>query len=113
MPDPETIYLYTRNDQTLLIKGVINQAGSPPAYIDNGTITGNVYDAHDNLVAGATNLTLAYVPFSNGDYSCQIDGDQFQPDPGGGYYATFELDIGNDLNVFWLERPVIILERSS
>jgi hypothetical protein len=111
--DSESITLFTRNNNNLRITGVVNNAGSPPGYLDDGTVHCTIYDSTGQPVPGATNLVLVYEPGSTGNYSCDIFGNQFQPEPGAWYYAVFQVDEGSQLSVFYLEKPVCILERSS
>lgn len=37
-------------------------------YVDNATLRMTLKDGEGNAISGASNLTLAYIPGSNGDY---------------------------------------------
>jgi hypothetical protein len=109
MSDIPTITLFARNDQRVRILGLFNEESSPPQFVDNATVIGTLFDPHDEEVDGAKDLTMTYDAGSEGNYSAQIIGAQFDPTPGNGYYLAVDV---NSRGGYW-EIPVVIVERRS
>jgi hypothetical protein len=71
--------LYPGNDNLLNLFGLTDLLTN--TFLDSATVTATLYDQYGNSDPGATNINMAYVTASNGNYQGLIIGTQFSPEP--------------------------------
>ena len=104
------VYLTQGNTQTIALNGLqtTDQFGNV-SFLDAASLTASLYDDQGNPVAGLVNVTLTYVPASNGNYTCTFGDDTFVPPEGTGYSLVIT---GNqNLSYIRLEIPVEVIAR--
>jgi hypothetical protein len=95
--------LYKKNEQKIQYIGLKDDTG---AYVNNAVMTANMLDLSGNAIAEITNLNLAYVATSNGNYEGVV-GATFDPAPGIGYICIIEARVGGNLKKH-IEKSVIV-----
>jgi len=100
--------LYKVNDQVIEVLGLKNNVSG--AFLNAATVTATLKDAAGQNVTGLTNLTLAYVAASSGDYRGQVE-QTFDPAVGGSY--TLHIDGSEAGLVLHLEIATTVSVRRS
>ena len=85
------IKLYAGNDQTITLEDLVDEETSDP--ITGADLTATLTDGSGNEIAGLTDLAMVETgsPFT-GDYSCEVDGSQFNPPESSDYTLTITAD---------------------
>jgi hypothetical protein len=95
--------LYKKNEQKIQYIGLKDDTG---AYVNNATMTANMLDLQGNAITEITNLNMAYVAASNGNYEGVVAA-TFDPPAGVGYICIIEARVGGSLKKH-IEKPVIV-----
>lgn len=77
-----SLTMYPDNSQFVEGSGLKDLSVTPAAYINDATLTGTLYDANDNVVAGAENMPGQYQAGTNGNYRFFVDPVAFNPEQG-------------------------------
>ena len=83
MSIPTEVILFVDNDLYVEIDG-LHDGLTPTSYFNAATVSATLRDSTGTAVTGATNITLNYVPASNGKYIGSIQ-ESFNPPIGSGY----------------------------
>jgi hypothetical protein len=109
----DTDILYPQNDQILTLKSLTTT--DPDTDVDTPVSDASVHatlkDSQGNAVDGLNDLLLSPVgsPFT-GDYSGEIDGDLFNPEPGKDY--TLIIDGSDAFGKIHLEKTITVAVRT-
>lgn len=90
------VVLYASNTQVLTLKGLYSGGDTttgPLVWQNAASVTATLNDVNDSPVAGLTNLTMTYVPKSNGWYQCTVPS-SFSPIPDVNYTLVIDADVG-------------------
>ena|SRR5580765_1933306 len=102
---PQTIYLYPKNTQTIKIIGL--QDAESGDYLDSGTCLATLFDDRGNPDTVLINVTMDYVPDSDGDYTGIVTLD-FDAAPGAGYTLQVQA-VQSGIQALWSFPAVVKL----
>lgn len=83
MAIPASLILYQVNDQFIEVSGLVSSLDAAD-FFNAASVKATLRDSEGNVVTGIDNLTLSYVPSSNGIYRGQVP-ETVSPALGGGY----------------------------
>ena len=90
--------VYYKNDNLLELTGLRDVTKSSTTFVNNATVTADLKDS-DGVAIGSQ-LTLAYVTSSDGDYRATVP-DTLSVDLGDDVTAEITADAGAGLRAFW------------
>lgn len=90
--------IYVGNDNLIELDVLTNAISS--AYINNATVTMQLVDSSNNVVAGTCSLTMAYIASSNGKYRATLP-DTLTLTVGQEYKAKVTANGGDGLLGYW------------
>ena len=91
---------YLSTDNAVWVRGLTDAVTG--GYVNDATITGNLYNENDEIVANGADISLSYVADSDGDYlghipdnAAMTEGERYRfrcVVVSGSYQWTFEVD---------------------
>ena len=89
---PSKVIFSPLNDWVVTLYGL--QDVITLAYVNGATTTLTLYDTLGNPVPGASNISMAYLPATTGNYQGSIPFASFNPPIGTGYSCVITADAG-------------------
>lgn len=116
MSIPPKILLTRANDQFIELDGLQDPTVTVNQYFNGATVTATLYDQYGNPVAGMTNIAMAYLAGTNGNYRGLAE-QTFGPPLGAGYTLKITASQSgggggdNSIDAVW-EIPVVVVPRT-
>lgn len=101
---------YKKNSQYLQISGLKDQSITPPVYVNDAVLTGNLLDSTGVAVPGMTGITGQFQTATNGVYRFPVDPTTFDPAVASNY--TLVVDGGSSRGHYHDEIPVQVVVRN-